>query len=696
MRSPYYLLFALVLVLCAFMAFGTDRSDGDQSLDTDGQAGANVTWSLTTYDGRQAIRFSVVDPSIDGVMRDYSQSALPYWASAYSNLEVYIFDEGITHIGNSALYKTQAKTVKLPSSLTSIGSYAFYQCSVLETIDFGAGTHLKTIGSYAFVSSGLKEVHFPVGFDSAGEMAFGACSKLSIITFEEGVTSLGANCFQGTAVEEVEFPDSLQTVGTGLFLYCAKLKRISLGNGLTDASSIVSDMSQIDIRYGLNYAAPVISGTVCYIPAMCTYLPATSITYGNLGAGFKVYSSYTDFFDRDQGQAYGTALLGRYDITEFIVDPANTVFSVRDGILYNKDMSTLVLFPNALEMDHFDIPRGVTRLDSSSFAVTRLNSVTVPNTVTSIGDFALNFPDGEITIPISVTSLGFKSVRAGTVNLNCSLDVLTWYNVANDVTVMNLGKGVHNINVSVDAVYFVNPNLKTLAVHRDIDKLLWPNLKEINVDQENQYLSSVGGILYSGDGKRLIYIPPQLEAETYVMPSSVEYIYSGNPADYSTSPLMPYSGRVLSPGVFQFTKFTTVRLSDSLLNIGNAAFYNDSYISSVTIPDSVVRIGLRAFERCPALSMVYFEGKIPQLDQNCFKAGWDVSHKVNLSVYSTMDSEAFLDQAAGKYTNITYFKVDESHSDDEIDVTPLSFVAALIAIFAAYAFYVRFMRGRVQ
>lgn len=697
-KGTLFMLGLAVLVFALITAVSADSSDAADSHAVN----ETITWTYSEESKTLTI-------SGTGDIPAYGSDSAPWKAF---DIEAIVIGEGITSVGSYAFSGMPALqhvalpetllsigasafrssvslgSVSLPDGVVTIGARAFSYCASLSTVYVGHDSKLDEIGEYAFYSSGLTEFTFPRSLHTVGDRALHGCSNLVSVTFDEGVLSLGEGCFAYTALRSVSLPDSLVSVGAHLFDHCP-LEHLCIGDGITYAFDLVDDMSQIDVEYGSNYAAPVVQGTVCYIPAMCVSLPASYLTYGNTSVGMVSYMSYGSFIDTLNGLGSGTGILNRYNITEFVVDPANTIFSAHDGVLYSKDMSTLVLFPNALEMDGFNIPRGVQHLGVSCFSNTMLSSLTIPNTVVSIGDYAVNLPGGEVTVPVSVTLLGFRAIRASILNLDCSVDLLAWYNVSTDTEVMNLGKSVHGLNITVGQVYYGDTHSRSSAVALDVDKLVWPKLREINVDPENQYLSSVGGILYSGDGKRLVYVPYALEAETYDMPNSVEYIYSGSPADRSTR--MPYHGTSISPGAFQYAKFTTVRLSENLLNIGNAAFYNNPYLESVKVPASVVKIGERAFERCISLSAIYFEGNIPQLDSDCLRAGWDIDHKAEVSVYSSIDSDSFLDRSGGKHTLFTYYKTESVGSDTDDTVSPWAFVVAVILAIAAYALYTRYV-----
>ena len=111
----------------------------------------------------------------------------------------------------------------------------FYQCSKLTAVSFGAG--LTNIGTYAFMESARYKLSLPSSLKSIGDYAFYNCAKLDAVTFQEGLASVGKYSFQGTAVTELSLPASLTEYGEGAFFSCASLKSIAFADGSTKVGS---------------------------------------------------------------------------------------------------------------------------------------------------------------------------------------------------------------------------------------------------------------------------------------------------------------------------------------------------------------------------------------------------------------------------------------------------------------------------
>jgi hypothetical protein len=105
--------------------------------------------------------------------------------------------------------------IVLPSSLTSIGEFAFVVCT------------------------GLTSVTIPDGVTSIGELAFYGCTGLTSITIPNSVTSIGGYAFYGcTGLTSVTIPNSVTSIGSGAFSGCNKLSSITAASGNTHYTSI--------------------------------------------------------------------------------------------------------------------------------------------------------------------------------------------------------------------------------------------------------------------------------------------------------------------------------------------------------------------------------------------------------------------------------------------------------------------------
>ena len=125
----------------------------------------NLTWKLYA-DGTLNI-------SGKGAMKDYSYDSNQSPVYNNSNVKKVVIEDGVTSIGAYAFYECSSLTsITIPDGVTSIGKYAFYNCS------------------------GLTSITIPDSVTSIGNYTFNGCSSLTSITIPDGVNSIGYDVFK--------------------------------------------------------------------------------------------------------------------------------------------------------------------------------------------------------------------------------------------------------------------------------------------------------------------------------------------------------------------------------------------------------------------------------------------------------------------------------------------------------------------
>ncbi len=102
------------------------------------------------------------------------------------------------------------------------------------------------------------------------------------------------------------------------------------------------------------------------------------------------------------------AFNGCTGLTKFEVAESNEYFCAVDGVLYSKDMTTLIQFPIASSITFYTIPNGVKTIGPDAFeGCTQLKKLTIPESVTTIGDSAFSgcIDLTEVAIYEGVTSI---------------------------------------------------------------------------------------------------------------------------------------------------------------------------------------------------------------------------------------------------------------------------------------------------
>lgn len=233
------------------------------------------------------------------------------------------------------------------------------------------------------------------------------------------------------------------------------------------------------------------------------------------------------------------------------VDPENEYFSSEDGVLFNKNKTVLIEYPNGNARTSYTIPNGVTTIAERGFQYSNnLESISFPDSVTVLGEYAFCYCEAlkSVNIPSGVTNMG------------------EWPAFDNCTT-----------------------------------------LESINVDPENTYFSSVDGVLFNKDKTKLITYPDGNSKTSYVIPNGVTEIgeYAFTPSKVLESITIPDSVKTISAFAFEGCEaLKSIQLPNSITNIEKAAFLDCTALESIVIPDSVTSMGESIFAYCSSLKNV--------------------------------------------------------------------------------------------
>ena len=123
-------------------------------------------------------------------------------------------------------------SASIPNGVTSIDSFAFFDCYHLTSVTIG--NSVTYIGDYAFSGcSVLTSVTIPNSVTSIGVSAFEYCNDLTSVTIGNSVTSIGRYAFYACGLLSVTIPNSVTIIDTATFSYCSNLTSITIGNSVT-------------------------------------------------------------------------------------------------------------------------------------------------------------------------------------------------------------------------------------------------------------------------------------------------------------------------------------------------------------------------------------------------------------------------------------------------------------------------------
>ena len=193
----------------------------------------------------------------------------------YSSGVKLILPNTVTSIADNAFSETNLTSVRISSSVVSIGESAFSDCENLTSVTFEAGSRLESIGYGAFVETNITSITIPSSVTSIGSYAFegvkalfysgtaedednnnwgalslnpyiendlvytdntktsllGYIGNSSSIVIPSGVTNIGNYAFEDTDIISVTIPSSVTSIDAGAFRYCSNLMNVTFESG---------------------------------------------------------------------------------------------------------------------------------------------------------------------------------------------------------------------------------------------------------------------------------------------------------------------------------------------------------------------------------------------------------------------------------------------------------------------------------
>ena len=347
----------------------------------------SIMWNSVKYDSIISSPFSDIDTIVTSFTFSDSVPRIPSGiCSGMKRLRRVTIHNNITSIGANAFYRSGLTSVTIPNSVTSIGDDAFSNCSSLTSISIGES--VTTIGESAFYKcTGLTSITIPNSVTSLGSSAFSYCSGLTSVAIPDSVTSLGNSAFSNcSGLASVSIGESVRTIGNWAFSYCSGLTSISIPNSVTSLGhDVFWDCSGLtSVTIGKNVTS--LGHDVFYNCSQLKSIVWNATNHPDFSSEFKPFHK-------------------NCPITLFVF--GDSVQHIPAYLCYDRDSLTSVTIPNS-----------VTTIGESAFeGCDSLKFITIGDSVKSIGNgaFATCYGLTSVTIPNSVTSIGshaFSACRA--------------------------------------------------------------------------------------------------------------------------------------------------------------------------------------------------------------------------------------------------------------------------------------------
>ena len=508
---------------------------------------------------------SVSDPfsgcsALETVTFEEGRTEIPARLFAYSGLREFSVPESVTSIGSYAFSNCKnLEQVTFPSKLTSIGNNAFEYCTALTAVELPK--NLKELGNSAFREcTSLKSLWIPKTLESAYE-PFIDCSALETVTFEEGRTEIPVRLFAGSGLREFTVPESVTSIGSYAFSNCDKLEQVTFPSKLTSIENSAFEY--------------------------CTALTAVELPKSLKELGGLAFSHCTS--------------LKSLWIPKALTDNGYSVFS------------------DCTALTDISFEQGITKIADCQFEGAPIKSITIPNTVLTIGfrAFANCANLTEINIPPYVTEIGSYAFE------NCT-----------GLTSLNLPKRINKLN---SHAFGGCTGLKSVYIPKALEYAsspFWHCSALENVTYEAGRTTVPDG-LFRGSGLREIALPENVtsigssafadctQLNRVILPEGIETIggsaFSGctglTEIEFPNTVRGSWSNYSMLAGC---TSLKSVKLSERMNELGDRFFADCTALEQIEIPDTVTTIGTSLFEGCTALKDVKLSTNLQSIPQKTF------------------------------------------------------------------------------
>lgn len=531
--------------------------------------------------------------------------------SGCASLANVTINNSVTSIGNSAFSGCAFTSITIPEKVTDISAGTFSGCTKLANVTIH--NNVTSIGDYAFNGcTSLTDITIPNSVINIGESSFDSCSALKSIKIGNSVTTIGNEAFnECVSLETVTIPDSVTKIGKSAFSDCSMLKTVVLGKGITSISE--------ELFYYCKNLTTINLDNIKYIYKYAFYNCGSlaDITFGN---NLRYIDRYAFYHCDSLEKIYIPSEVYEIEISSFrgnnlksfTVDPANEDYSSDEyGVLFNKEKTELIQYPEGSERTSYSIPDGVTSIRSYAFydcdylvdvslpdglkniwsdafrSCGNITSITIPNGVKNIDAYAFSSCENltQIEIPDDTENI-YSSAFNGT---GAYKDEKNWEN-----GVFYINNHLIDVNNSIPSDYYIKDGTKNIALYA-----FSYSSKTTNITLPYS-ITRISKYAFCGSSLTNITIP-----------ESVTEICRGAFENCESLPTIaiPNSVTIIDDGAFRNCQsLSTITIPDSITTINPGVFDSCEKLKSITISNSVKNIGASAFCDCDSLEDVYYNG----------------------------------------------------------------------------------------
>lgn len=316
---------------------------------------SSIDGILCSKDQKTLIAYPLGKSSVVNDIPTSIETIGPYaFASAQKIKSIYLSDT-ITSLSEHSFDACKKMTeITLSNNISDIPTYCFANCSDLSVINFGTG--ITTLDTYSFYQcTGIVDLVLPDSLIDIKNSAFEGCTHIVNLTFGNSVKNIGNKAFSYCEnLKNIEFSSSIETIGDYAFIQNYKLTEVTFAEGLISLGD----------------------GAFLYN----TRLRKVNLPASLQSIGFQTFSSSDSFLE------------------EFTIAEGSEYFTVKDNVLYSKDLSVLYVYParkgytayvndsTNTDVFYYTVDENCTEIaDVAFYCALSLKEITLPKGLEKIG-----------------------------------------------------------------------------------------------------------------------------------------------------------------------------------------------------------------------------------------------------------------------------------------------------------------------
>lgn len=384
---------------------------------------------------------------------------------------------------------------------------------------------------------------------------YSSCS-IHNVHIPNGVTIIEDGTFKNCSLDSIVIPNSVTEIGNESFYNCSRLSCIKLSDSLTSIGD-----------YAFYYCTRI---TTIEIPTSVTTLGDYAFYNTHLST-LKIPASVTTLGKRAFSNTFLSSVVIPKSITtigegcfvfcyilkEIQVDSENSNYQSVDGVLFNKDLTTLYCYPCGKEDKQYIVPNSVSTIDTTAFyRNSHIQTIQIPATTSRIGGNVFYYCSNLNTIEVAAENNHYKSVDG--VLFDKELNTLYAYPIVKDGEEYTIPNSVTSIE---ETAFFKNATLVKITVPESVTNI------------------GAGAFGYCNKLKD-IELPNSLIS-------------------------------IRERAFYQCENISNVKIPKSVTTINYWAFFGCSSLKSLEIQSPIVTIDSQAFYNCDSLTSVVCYAVVP-------------------------------------------------------------------------------------